>query len=87
MLDLEIQKNRIGPIKGRHPWVFSGAIKKIPDGLKSGQEVRLIDEQGNFLAYGYFNSYSQIAVRLWSWDASEIINQDFFEKRILLLFR
>jgi 23S rRNA (cytosine1962-C5)-methyltransferase len=82
MLDLEIQKNRIGPIKGRHPWVFSGAIKKIPDGLKSGQEVRLIDEQGNFLAYGYFNSYSQIAVRLWSWDASEIINQDFFEKRI-----
>ena len=82
MLDLEIQKNRIGPIKGRHPWVFSGAIKKIPDGLRSGQEVRLVDEQANFLAYGYFNSYSQIAVRLWSWDASEIINQDFFEKRI-----
>ena len=42
----------------------------------------LINEAGEFLAQGYFNSYSQIAVRLWSWDEQEVIDDKFFEKRI-----
>ena len=42
----------------------------------------LVNEEGAFLAHGYFNSYSQIAVRLWSWDENEIIDAKFFEKRI-----
>jgi 23S rRNA (cytosine1962-C5)-methyltransferase len=74
MQNLTVLKHRAGPVRGRHPWVFSGALKAIPEGLKGGQEVRLVDEQANFLAYGYFNSYSQIAVRLWSWDEKEEIN-------------
>lgn len=44
--------------------------------------VGLYDEQGNFLAQGYFNSYSQMAVRVWSWDEREEINEEFFGKRI-----
>jgi len=73
---------RRGPILGRHPWVFSGALKHIPDGLASGTPVKLVDENNHFLAQGYFNSYSQIAVRLWSWDEDEEINEDFFIRRI-----
>jgi 23S rRNA (cytosine1962-C5)-methyltransferase len=82
MQNLTVLKHRVGPVRGRHPWIFSGALKAIPEGLKGGQEVRLVDEQANFLAYGYFNSYSQIAVRLWSWDEKEKIDDSFFEKRI-----
>ncbi len=83
MISLTVAQKRSGPIKGRHPWVFSGALLKIPEGLKSGDTVKLVDETGAFLAHGYFNSYSQIAVRLWSWDVDETIDQSFFEKRIL----
>lgn len=79
---LTINKNRIGPVRGRHPWVFQGAIKRIPEGLSSGMPVALYDEQGGFLAQGYFNSYSQMAVRLWSWDEEEKIDLDFFVKRV-----
>src|SRR3989338_4728969 len=79
---LTVQKQRVGPILGRHPWVFSGALKQIPEGLKSGDVVVLVSEDGGFLAQGYFNSYSQIAVRLWSWDEQEIVDDKFFEKRV-----
>jgi len=82
MIKLTIHKNRIGPIRGRHPWVFQGAIKKIPEGLSSGMIVHLFDERDDFLAQGYFNSYSQMAVRLWSWEENEKIDLDFFVRRI-----
>lgn len=81
MINLTVLNKRVGPIRGRHPWVFSGAFKSIPEGLESGMPIRLVDEKGVFLAQGYFNSYSQIAVRLWSWDESEDVGPDFFINR------
>jgi 23S rRNA (cytosine1962-C5)-methyltransferase len=82
MFNFTVINKRIGPIRGRHPWVFSGAIKHIPDGIKSGTPIKLYDEMNNFLAQGYFNSYSQIAVRLWSWQEKEEIKKEFFVKKI-----
>ncbi|MFZ5364653.1 MAG: class I SAM-dependent rRNA methyltransferase [Patescibacteria group bacterium] len=79
---LTIFNKRVGPILGRHPWVFSRAIIKIPEGLESGMPVLLYGEQNNFLAQGYFNSYSQIAVRIWGYDEKEKVDDEFFEKRI-----
>jgi len=82
MLSLTVRTNRTGPIRGRHPWVFSGALLNIPEGLEGGTSVALVDEQGNFLAQGYFNSYSQIAVRVWSWEKAEEVNEEFFVRRV-----
>jgi 23S rRNA (cytosine1962-C5)-methyltransferase len=82
MNKLVVQRQRVGPILGRHPWVFSGALQNIPEGLSSGDSVTLVNQEGSFLAHGYFNSYSQIAVRLWSWEEHEVIDAKFFEKRI-----
>jgi 23S rRNA (cytosine1962-C5)-methyltransferase len=79
---LTVRYDRIGPIVGHHPWVFSGALKNIPDKIESGTPVHLISDKGQFLAHGYFNSYSQIAVRIWSYDENEEVDYDFFEKRI-----
>ncbi len=73
---------RVGPVHGRHPWVFSQALAHIPDGMQSGTPVRLEDEKGGYLASGYFNSYSQIAVRLWGYDPAETIDRAFFLRRI-----
>lgn len=67
---------------GFHPWVFSGAFKSIPDNTAPGTPVKLQDEKGAFLAKGYFNSYSQIAVRVWGYDKDEEVNDTFFAKRI-----
>lgn len=85
MIQLKIKKERLGPVLGRHPWIFSGAIPgRLPDGVTSGTPVKVTDEQGEFLAQGYFNSYSQIAVRIWSYDPQEIVDEKFFAQRIRL---
>jgi len=82
MMNLTVVKNRVGPVLGRHPWVFSGALRQIPDGIESGTPIQLVDETGRFLAAGYFNSYSQIAVRVWGWTDGEEVDEDFFARRI-----
>lgn len=82
MIRLTVKQKRTGPIAGFHPWVFSQALVKIPDGIQSGEPVRLFAEKGEFLALGYFNSYSQIAVRLWGYDSREEVDEEFFTKRI-----
>ena len=82
MINLKVQQKRIGPILGRHPWVFSGALVNIPDKIESGTPVNLIDENDVFLASGYFSSYSQISVRIWSFDEKEEVNHEFFVRRV-----
>ncbi|MBI5076810.1 class I SAM-dependent rRNA methyltransferase [Candidatus Falkowbacteria bacterium] len=81
-LVLIVKNDRVRPILARHPWVFSRAIVNIPDSIESGTSIKLVDEQNNFLARGYFNSYSQIAVRVWSYDEKKEVDASFFVKRI-----
>jgi 23S rRNA (cytosine1962-C5)-methyltransferase len=82
MIPLVVKKEKIGPIIGRHPWVYSKALLYIPEGLSPGEPVKLIDERGRFLATGYFNSYSQISVRIWGYEEDEAIDPNFFRRRI-----
>jgi len=81
--ELTVREKRVGPVLGRHPWVFSGALVSIPEGLEPGTTVKLRSEGGRFLASGYFNSFSQIAVRIWSHDEHERVDRPFFVRRIL----
>lgn len=82
MITLKVKSKRVGPVVGCHPWVFSQAFVSIPDGVQPGEPVKLISEDGSFLALGYFSSYSQITVRLWGYDESENVDKGFFVRRI-----
>lgn len=82
MVKLTIRKDRSGPVKGFHPWVFSKALASIPEGLAPGEPVELYDEAGSFIASGYFNSYGQISVRLWGREKDESVGTAFFVRRL-----
>ena len=82
MVSLKIKQKRIGPVANYHPWVFSQAFINIPEGLAPGEPVLLISEKGDFLAKGYFSSYSQITVRVWGYDEEEKVDEQFFLKRV-----
>jgi 23S rRNA (cytosine1962-C5)-methyltransferase len=82
MIKLTVRKDRSGPVRGFHPWVFSKALVSIPDGLPAGEPVELYDDSGSFMATGYFNSYGQISVRLWGREKGEAVDIDFFLRRI-----
>lgn len=71
-------------IARRHPWIFSGAIVQVADGLQPGQTVRVLSSDGRFLAWAAFSPQSQIRARLWSWDETETIDASFIDRRVAL---
>jgi len=61
-----------------HPWIFSGAIETVLGDPENGSSVHIFDSKKNFLGIGAFSPYSQIRVRMWSFENEEI-DQTFFE--------
>lgn len=63
-----------------HPWVFSGAIAQLPDGLEEGDTVRVAAADGRMLGTGHYEVGS-IAVRMLTNDDSEI-TPEFYRARL-----
>ena len=63
-----------------HPWVFSGAIHRIDEGVEEGEVVRVVNEHGDFIAVGHFQLGS-IAVRVLSF-SDENIDDDYWARRL-----
>ncbi|MEA3461098.1 MAG: class I SAM-dependent rRNA methyltransferase [Bacteroidota bacterium] len=63
-----------------HPWVFSGAIKKIHGPAREGDLVDLYDNKDEFLASGHYQQGS-IAVRVISFEAVET-DEQFWDQKI-----
>jgi len=87
MITLAVKQQRVGPVLGGHPWVFSQAFVSLPDGIPAGTPVRLVNQTGEFLAFGYFSSYSQITVRIWGHDKDETVDDAFFARRVERAYR
>lgn len=52
-------------LKSRHPWIFSNEIVRKPQ-VSAGEIVEVRDERGHFIASGYYNPHTLIAVRILS---------------------
>ncbi len=55
-------------VRRRHPWLFSGAIKRVEGAPKPGALVAVHSFEGTFLAWGHYSAASQIRARLFAWD-------------------
>jgi 23S rRNA (cytosine1962-C5)-methyltransferase len=71
-------------LRRRHPWVFSGAIKKIYGDPVEGDIVTVYDNKDEFLATGHYQIGS-IAIRVLSFEPGEI-NDSFWFDRINAAF-
>ncbi|GAF04727.1 class I SAM-dependent rRNA methyltransferase [Saccharicrinis fermentans] len=63
-----------------HPWVFSGAIKKIYGEPAEGDIVEVFDNKDEFLGLGHYQIGS-IAIRIVSFEQIEITD-DFWKQKI-----
>ncbi|MCW3804067.1 class I SAM-dependent rRNA methyltransferase [Plebeiibacterium marinum] len=63
-----------------HPWVFSGAIKKIYGEPAEGDIVTVYDNKDEFLGLGHYQIGS-IAIRIVSFEDIEV-NEQFWEDKI-----
>jgi len=82
MVDIILKKGKEKAALQRHPWVFSGALEKIKGKPEDGDVVKVFAFDNEFLAYGYFNSNSRVAVRLLEWDENQAIDKNWYENRL-----
>jgi 23S rRNA (cytosine1962-C5)-methyltransferase len=76
-------KRRITPrIIFGHPWVFNNEIDFIEGEPVPADIIELFSADKKFIGRGYYNPASQIQVRLLTRDKDEIIDEEFFYRRI-----
>ena len=66
----------------RHPWVFSGAVARVEGMPAAGDTVRMMAEDGRFLANAAFNPQANICARVWDWKEDTRIDAAFFHHRL-----
>lgn len=78
--NIYIKRGKDESLKRFHPWVFSGAIHHVDEGLEEGDTVRVIGNDGEFIAVGHWQK-GTIAVRVLSFD-DIAIDEEFWEEKI-----
>lgn len=82
-----LKAKRARPFFGMHPWVYAGAIDSVEGEPKDGDVVDLVSSAGNFIARGLYNSQSKIRVRLYTWNAEQALDADFFRRQLASAIR
>lgn len=75
-----LKRGKEESIKRFHPWVFSGAIASIDDGVEEGDLVAVYSSAGSLLAVGHYQIGS-ISVRILDF-GDRVIDGSFFEERL-----
>ena len=76
--NIYLKRGKEESLKRFHPWVFSGAIKRMDDDIEEGELVRVLSENGDFIAIGHYQVGS-IAVRVLSFH-DEAIDNSFWQR-------
>lgn len=64
----------------KHPWIFSGAIRRVQGEPKSGDTVEVRSAHGEFLGLAAYSPESQIRARFWTFRERLPINREFFSR-------
>ena len=81
MKQVRLRKGKEESLKRFHPWVFSGAIAAIDEGIAEGDVVRVLTNTGDFIAVGHYQEGS-IAVRVLTFSDVQI-DDKFWHSRLL----
>ena len=78
--EIRLKRGKEESLRRFHPWVFSGAILKIDEGVNEGDVVRVLANSGDFIAVGHYQEGS-IAVRVLSFSDVRI-DDEFWHSRL-----
>jgi len=82
MVEVILKKGKEKAALQRHPWIFSGALDRVKGSPANGEVVRVLAADKEFLAYGYFNEKSRVAVRMLEWDETKTIDREWYQQKI-----
>lgn len=78
--EIRLKKGKEESLERFHPWIFSGAVERISDGVEEGDRVTVVTHDGRVIGVGHYQIGS-IAVRMLEFDA-ETLPDDFFARRL-----
>jgi 23S rRNA (cytosine1962-C5)-methyltransferase len=84
MKNIILKKGREKSLLRQHPWIFSGAIENEDSNISNGEIVDVFTFNKTWIARGTFSAYSQIRVRVWSFDERKKIDSTFISEKIML---
>ena len=76
---ITLKKGKEDNVYFRHPWIFSGALEKLPVDIKHGDLVYVADFSGKIIGTGTYSNKSSIAVRVFEFGKT-IIDKAWFKK-------
>jgi 23S rRNA (cytosine1962-C5)-methyltransferase len=77
-----LKPRREESLSAGHLWIFSGALQQPPHWIEEGGLVDVKSSTGQFVARGYYNPHTDIAIRILTRDPEEAIDSDFLRRRI-----
>jgi len=77
---IRLRKGKEESLRRFHPWVFSGAIATMDEGIDEGEVVRVLTNSGEFIAVGHYQQGS-IAVRVLTF-SDVAIDDEFWHSRL-----
>lgn len=80
MKEIRLKRGKDESLKRWHPWVFSGAIASLPSDLEEGENVKVVNAEGDLIGVGHFQIGS-ITVRLLAF-GDEKIDETFYSRRM-----
>ena len=80
-----LKKGKEESLNRFHPWIFSGAIRHMDEGIEEGEIVNVYTYSNDFIAVGHYQIGS-ITVRVLSFSNIEI-NHDYWCKRLDAAFK
>ena len=80
---ITLKRNEGRTVSSGGLWIFDNEIDHVEGRYENGEIVEVVSFKGDFLGYGYINDNSKIRIRLLSRDRNEIIDKEFFKRRIL----
>ncbi len=80
MTKIFLKPKKDEPLRRFHPWVFSGAIKKMEGEPADGDQVEVFSHDGEFLAKGHFH-HGSIAIRIFSFEQTSA-DHSFWKNRL-----
>lgn len=77
---IRLRKGKDESLKRFHPWIFSGAIQQMDEGIQEGDIVRVLTFEGDFIATGHYQQGS-ISVRVLTFSDVEI-DDEYWHSRL-----
>lgn len=77
---IRLKRGKDESLKRFHPWIFSGAIQQIEEGVEEGDLVRVVNNNDDFIAIGHYQQGS-IAVRVLTF-SDVAIDDNYWRSRL-----